>query len=235
MEHTWTSVQHGEHLNGYSKRKIFKRILKTAAEESRTCQSFRDRWLTSTDESVLGDGLFTSAAVLRLLERLHPECVGMKRLQLLRLQKAKQQQKTKEVLKCCDLTGLQWVQVLWVIGGIFIFFCRCRCFAKEKTFLVHLKFIKSTPGCSHKWHKLVLTLISDLTLCADLYRRIRTMFYSSKHHIKPEIIGRNKIKPRGKKGESLLFSFFLSPSSSLFCPVISFPSLQVCYVTLQKL
>lgn len=130
-----TSVLHGEHLNGYSKRKIFKRILKTAAEESWTCQSFRDRWLTSADESVLGDGLFTSAAVLRLLERLHPECVGMKRLQLLRLQKAKQQQKTKEVLKCCDLTGLQWVQVLWVIRGDFYFFSQVQVFRKRENIL----------------------------------------------------------------------------------------------------
>lgn len=37
----------------------------------------------SADESVLDDGLFTNAAVLGLLESLHPESMGMKSLQLL--------------------------------------------------------------------------------------------------------------------------------------------------------
>lgn len=45
-------------------------------------QKYLDRRLTSADEFILDDDLFTHAAVLGLLESLHPESVGMTSLQL---------------------------------------------------------------------------------------------------------------------------------------------------------
>lgn len=72
---------------------------------------FQDRVLTSTDESILDDDLFTDAAVFGLLESLHPESMGVKSLQLFWL---KNRKKTKKnffflkkgemlVLKSCSL------------------------------------------------------------------------------------------------------------------------------------
>lgn len=67
-----------------------------AAKRSPIIHTGQDRTLTSTNKSVFDDDLFAGAAVFGLLERLQPESVGMKSLQLFRLRFTKLEEKKRQ-------------------------------------------------------------------------------------------------------------------------------------------
>lgn len=137
------------------------------------------------------------------------------------------------VSKCCDMMGLQWVQVVWVLLD---FFLKRRCFAKYKT-----------PDYTHNLHTPHINFRSDplsrvlqvdqdyflLPMLKTPHKKWSKGPLRSTQEVMLQVLrlAEQKLK-KVQISVVFLFSFTIFlPAPPSFCPVISFPSSEVCCKT----